>query len=198
MIGKLFGEKRLDFSKRVALTGEGIKKQGYLSILQGASIENVLVDNLATDHGRIISGNILNGKKIDKTGYVGFYHHQLTVIPEGGERRFMGWMEPGFKHWSFSHTYLSWLFPRKMYQFDTSLNGGVRPVMFNTYYDKVFPFDIMPVQLLKACIAEEVELMENLGIYEVTEEDFALCEVICPSKIEWQEIILKGLTLLKG
>ena len=57
--------------------------------------------------------------------------------------------------------------------------------------------DIFPVQLLKAALVEDLELMESLGIYEVVEEDFALCEFVCTSKIESQDIIRRGLELVR-
>ncbi|MDR1792668.1 MAG: Na(+)-translocating NADH-quinone reductase subunit A [Bacteroidales bacterium] len=197
MIGKLFGNQKLDFSKKIAICGTGLEKRGYISIPQGAELSTFLSQNAKKGNYRIISGNILTGKNISQSPFAGYYHHQITVIPEGGQRRLFGWLAPGFTLWSYSRTYLAWLFPWKKFNPNSSLNGGIRPVIFNTYYDNVFPFDIFPAQLLKACIAEDIDLMENLGIYEVTEEDFALCEVICPSKIAWQEIILKGLTMLK-
>ncbi|MDR1346204.1 MAG: Na(+)-translocating NADH-quinone reductase subunit A [Bacteroidales bacterium] len=196
MIGKLFLYRKLDFSKRVVLCGSGIKRAGYFDLVQGAAVETALQDSLMCEMPRIVSGNVLTGKKIDISGFTGWYDNQLTVIPEGGERKLFGWMAPGFRQWSFSHSYLSWFFPKKKYNFDTALHGGVRTLMLHTEYEKVFPFDILPAELLKACIVEDIDLMEALGIYEVTEEDFALCEVICPSKIEWQELIFKGLTLL--
>jgi Na+-transporting NADH:ubiquinone oxidoreductase subunit A len=198
MIGKLFLYNKLDFSKRVVLCGSAAHNRGYLNIVQGASVEMAVKDNTNSENFRIISGNVLTGKTVALSGFAGWYDNQLTLIPEGGERRLFGWMSPGFKEWSFSHSYLSWLFPKKKYDFNTSINGGVRTLMLHTEYEKVFPFDILPVELLKACIIEDIDLMEALGIYEVIEEDFALCEVICPSKIEWQELIFKGLTLLKG
>ncbi|MDR2867940.1 MAG: Na(+)-translocating NADH-quinone reductase subunit A [Bacteroidales bacterium] len=197
IIGKLFKNQKLDFTKNIALTGGGINETGYIKITQGADISTAIKQRQTTEMPRIISGNVFTGKLIGEGGFADCYVNQITVIPEGGERRFLGWLEPGFRHWSFSRSYLSWLFPKKKYRFDTSLNGGVRTLMLTTEYEKVFPFNIFPTELLKACIIEDIDLMEALGIYEVTEEDFALCEFICPSKMEWQEIILKGLTLLK-
>jgi Na+-transporting NADH:ubiquinone oxidoreductase subunit A len=197
IIGKLFLHNKLDFAKRVALCGSALKQGGYLDTVQGAAVATAIQENLQCETPRIISGNVLTGRKIDIHGFIGYYDNQLTVIPEGGERQLFGWLALGFREWSFSHAYLSWLFPKRKYNLNTTLHGGVRTLMLHTEYEKVFPFDILHVELLKACIVEDIDLMEMLGIYEVTEEDFALCEVICPSKIEWQELIFKGLTLLK-
>jgi Na+-transporting NADH:ubiquinone oxidoreductase subunit A len=56
--------------------------------------------------------------------------------------------------------------------------------------------DIMPQQLIKAVMAKDLELMENLGIYEVIEEDVALCEFVCTSKINVQQVLSEGLELM--
>jgi len=115
------------------------------------------------------------------------------LIPEGGEREFIGWLLPGFRKWSMSHTFTAWLFRRKTFSHNTSLQGGRRTFVMTDIYEKVFPFEILPMQLLKACLTEDFEQMEELGIYEVDDEDFALCEVVCPSKMECQKIIREGL-----
>ncbi|MDP3002574.1 MAG: NADH:ubiquinone reductase (Na(+)-transporting) subunit A, partial [Bacteroidales bacterium] len=117
-------------------------------------------------------------------------------IPEGDYYEFFGWMMPGIDKFSFSKTFASSLIPRKSYSLDTNLHGGERAFVMTGQYEKVVPMDIYPMQLLKAILAEDIDLMENLGIYEIAEEDFALCEFICPSKIEIQSIVRKGLDLM--
>ena len=102
-------------------------------------------------------------------------------------------MKPGINKFSFSKTFASRLFPRKSYTLDTNLHGGERAFVMTGQYEKVVPMDIYPMQLLKAILAEDIEMMENLGIYEIAEEDFALCEYICPSKIEIQSIVRRGI-----
>jgi Na+-transporting NADH:ubiquinone oxidoreductase subunit A len=138
----------------------------------------------------------LTGTKIESTGYLGYYDSQITVIPEGDYFEFFGWIKPGINKFSFSKTFLSRLFPRKNYNLDTNLHGGERAFVMTGQYEKVVPMDIYPMQLLKAILAEDIDMMENLGIYEIAEEDFALCEYICPSKIEIQSIVRKGLDLM--
>jgi len=194
-IGKLFLHKQLDFSKMVALTGPAAKNPHYLRIVNGASMKSCF--NNENNGERIVSGNVLTGKKIDNECFIGFYDQQITLLDEGGKRRVFGWMVPGFKHWSHSHAYLSWLFPHKTYSFDTTLNGGRRTMMLSDVYDDVFPMDIMPMELLKACATKDLDKMEDLGIYDVTEEDFALCGVVCPSKTECQQLIYDSLTWLR-
>ena len=145
---------------------------------------------------RYISGNVLTGTKVERDGYLGFYHNQVTVIPEGDKYEFMGWAMPRFGKFSVSHSYFSWLMPHRAYALDTNLNGGVRPFVVTGLYDKYLPMDIYPLYLLKAILAGDIDKMENLGIYEVVEEDFALCEFVDPSKTEMQQIIRDGINLM--
>ena len=196
LIGILFLHKKLEFKKIVPLCGSEIISPHYLEMTYGASVENSLKNNIKQENIRIISGNILTGKQIPCSGFVGFYDRQITVIAEGGKREFLGWLLPGLKKWSFSHTFLAFLFPKKHYSPHTSLQGSKRTLMLHDLYERVFPFNILPAELYKACVTRDIDLMENLGIYEITAEDFALCELICPSKIEWQQTIQDALAYL--
>ena len=118
------------------------------------------------------------------------------MIPEGDESEFFGWALPGFKKFSVSRTFFSWLMPKKEYSLSTSLNGELRSFVVTGELEKVFPFDIYPMQLLKATMIQDIEKMENLGIYEVAPEDFSLIDFISTSKIEAQAIIREGLDLM--
>ena len=126
-------------------------------------------------------------------GYLGFYHNQVTVIPEGNTYEFMGWAMPRLNKFSVSHSYFSWLFPKKKYNLDTNMNGAHRAFVQTGIYDNVVPMNIYPLYLIKAILAGDIDKMENLGIYEILEEDLALCEFIDPSKNEWQAIVSKGI-----
>jgi Na+-transporting NADH:ubiquinone oxidoreductase subunit A len=145
---------------------------------------------------RYISGNVLTGTAITPAGYLGFYDNMVSVIPEGNYYEFFGWMTPGINKFSATRTFMSSVIPKKEYVMDTNFHGGERAFVLTGVYDKVLPMDILPMHLLKSILAGDIELMENLGIYEVAEEDFALCEFVCPSKIEIQAIIRKGLNLM--
>lgn len=194
VIGRFFKEGKLDATKIIALTGSAVKKPRYYKTILGSCIKEFLKDNINdTGHLRYISGNVFTGKKINPDGHLGFYDDQITVIPEGDKAEFMGWLAPGLEKFSMSKTFFSWLFPNKEYSLDTNLHGEERPFVMTGQYEKVFPFNIYPQQLLKAIIVGDLELMENLGIYEVAPEDFALCEFVCTSKINSQEIVRKGL-----
>jgi len=188
-IGQFFAEHTLQFGKTAALTGPVVKNPGYFNTVYGADLTALLTDNLTQENVRLISGSVLSGSKLGDCPTLGFYDRQVTVIAEGGQREILGWLLPGLKKWSLSHTFLSWITPKRIYYANTSLHGGRRAIMMTDVYDKVFPLDLMPLQLLKACEIKDVEQMEALGIYEVDSEDFALCELVCPSKKEWQRIV---------
>ncbi|MEG1885851.1 MAG: Na(+)-translocating NADH-quinone reductase subunit A [Alistipes sp.] len=200
LIGRLFDEGKVDMTKIVAVTGSEIEKPQYYQLISGAPVEAILKGNLKKqkeqDHVRIISGNVLTGVKTAAEGYIAFYANQLTVIPEGDKYEFLGWAMPRFGKFSVSRSYFSWLCPKKAYNLDTNLNGGERPFVVTGLYEQYLPMDIYPMHLLKACLAGDIDKMENLGIYEVTEEDFALCEFVDPSKIEIQQIIRDGINLM--
>ena len=192
-IGRFFLTHTLSFERMVAITGPCIKSPRYYTMVYGADISTILQEQIEAKNVRIISGNILTGQQLSQFPHVGLYDTQLTVIAEGGEREFIGWLLPGFRKWSLSHTFTAWLFRRKTFRHNTSLHGGRRAFVMTDVYEKVFPFEILPLQLLKACLTDDIEQMEELGIYEVDDEDFALCEVVCPSKMEWQKTVRTAL-----
>ncbi len=196
-IGRLFLTGKYDTTQLIALTGSEVKKPKYFKTLKGASVKNMVDGNVSDVKLRTISGNVLTGDKIEKHGYVGYYHQQVTVIPEGNYYEFFGWAKPGFGKWSFSKSFPAFLTPNKKYRLDTNLHGGKRAYVMTGMYEKVFPFDIYPMQLIKAVLVKDIDLMENLGIYEIDEEDFALCEVIDTSKTDIQKIIRDGLDMIR-
>ena len=190
--------------------GRGMKAEGGGMRDEGRAMRN---EGRGT---RVISGNVLSGRAVGVEGFVGAYDSQVTLIEEGDKYDFMGWLMPGLRKHSFSRTFLSGVLNRSdrnmvthdqtqvrnhrsliTYKFNTNLHGGERPLVFSGDFERVFPFDIYPTQLIKAAIIGDIELMENLGIYEVEPEDFALCEYIDPSKTEIQSIIREALNKLK-
>ncbi len=198
VIGRLFLEGRYNTESLFALAGSEVINTRYFKTYKGALITPMIDNNIREGNLRFISGNVLTGKKISAEGYIGYYHRMVTVIPEGDYYSFFGWLKPGFNTFSDHYAFPSKiLFPNKAYRLDTNLHGGHRSFIMSGEYESVLPMDIMPVQLLKAILAKDIELMEQLGIYEVDEEDFALCEVICTSKTEVQSIIREGLDLMR-
>ncbi|MCL2727567.1 MAG: Na(+)-translocating NADH-quinone reductase subunit A [Bacteroidales bacterium] len=197
IIGRLFGKGKLDFSKIVALTGPAAVRPCYFTMIPGSPLCIIPQIGAFKPKVRYVSGNCLTGDNVGYNGALGFYHHQITLLPERDHPEFLGWVKVfRTKTFSVSRSYLSWLFPKKRYPLDTNTNGGERAFVMADEYAKVLPMDIYPVYLLKAILAGEIEKMEALGIYEVIEEDFALCEFVCPSKIDIQEIIANGIDLM--
>lgn len=197
VIGKLFLEGKYDAGKVVALAGSEVKNPEYYKVFSGTSISPLIRNRIKQGDVRYISGSVLTGDKIDHDGFLGFYHNRLSVIPEGNYHEFVGWAMPRLHKFSYSKSFFSWLFPGKRYRLDTNLNGGHRAFVLTGQYEKVFPMDIYPLQLLKAILVRDIDLMENLGIYEIDEEDFALCEFIDASKTEMQVIVREGLEYLR-
>ncbi len=196
-IGRLFETGFVDFSKIIALAGSEVKSPCYFRTICGASVDSILQNRLKSNTGvRIISGNVLTGKRITPEGYIGFLDTMVTVIPEGDYYEFLGWAKPRLDKHSMSHAYFSWLNPQKTFRPDSNLHGEKRAYVMTGQYEKVVPMDILPVQLIKAVIADDIEKMEKLGIYEVVEEDLALCEYVCTSKTEVQDILRKGIRLM--
>lgn len=197
IVGKLISEGVFDATRTIAITGSEINKPAYVKLPIGSNLETVLKGQLKAGKNRIISGNVLFGTTASEKGYLGFYDQQITVIPEGDEPEFMGWLIPSEARPSLSKTFLSYLTPNKKYRVNTAMHGEERPFVVTNEYEKVLPMDIYPVQLLKAILAGDLEAMEALGIYEVVEEDLSLCEFVCTSKQPVQQILSDGLTLIE-
>jgi len=195
-LGRLFDTGFHDRERIIALVGPGIRNRKYHRIIPGASVSGILRSNLKEGRERIISGNVLTGKIISPEGSLGFYDNMVTVLPEGDYHELFGWATPGLKKFSYWRAFLSKMLPRKEYEMDTNIHGGQRAFVITGHYENVLPMDIYPVHLLKAIMAGDIEMMENLGIYEVAEEDFALCEYIDPSKTEIQELIRSGINMM--
>ncbi len=206
-IGRLFNKGVYDVKKIIPVTGPRAINPSYIECIPGIPMSSIAQmadtkcelcekgqENLPV---RYISGNVLTGDNVGEAGFLGFYHNQITLITEGKYHELFGWAKPfRLKKFSLSRSYFSWLTPKKEYNLDSNINGGERAFVVTGLYEKVLPMDIYPMHLLKAILAEDFDKMEALGIYEVIEEDFALCEYVCPSKTEIQEIISKGIELM--
>ena len=199
-IGKFFAEGVFDPTRIIAFTGSEAKNRKYYRTIIGAELSGLLKDNLEAENVRIISGNALTGDNAGRDGYLGFYHSQITVLPEGDDYKFFltkGWLGPGLDKFSSHRLFPTWLFPNKKYRLDTNMNGEERGFVVTGEMEKVFPFHILPMQLIKAVMTDDIDSMEQLGIYEIAPEDFALCEYVCTSKIPIQEKIREGLDLIQ-
>lgn len=195
-IGNLFVQGKHDFSRVIAVTGSEVLKPLYLRCRLGASVVEILKDNIGEGSLRVISGNVLTGTNIGTDGYLGFYHSQLCVIPEGDDYEFLGWASLGFGKFSVSRSFFSWICKNKKYRLNANLHGSERAIVVSGQFEKVVPMDILPEQLIKAILAEDIDKMEQLGLYEIVEEDIALCEFVDTSKMELQAIVRDGINLM--
>ena len=197
IIGDLFLTGKFDATKIIALAGSEVSNPQYYAVRIGAQMKEIVSGKLASDNVRIISGDVLTGAKVTTSGNLGYFANTVTVIPEGNHYRMFGWMPfAGADKHSMQRTALSFLTPGKKYKADTNLNGEERALVVTGEMEKVMPLDIYPMQLLKACLANDIEKMENLGIYEVAPEDFALIDYSNTSKLEAQVIIREALDLM--
>ena len=194
MIGKLFTTGKYDASRIVALAGSEVKDPKYFRFWHGANLSGLIKGRLTNHNVRVISGNILTGNAVASNSFLGFYDSMISVIPEGNYYEMFGWAMPGFGKFSPSRTFFSWMGSgKKKYVLDSNIHGEERAFVLSDQYDEVLPMDILPVYLLKAILANDIDRMEQLGIYEVIEEDMALCEYVCTSKIKVQSILRQGI-----
>jgi len=197
-IGKLFLNGVYDTSRIVALAGSEVRNPQYYKTHTGACINKFVENNLKQDHVRFISGNVLTGTKIEKEGYLGYYDNLITVVPEGDYHEFMGWIKPSTNKLSYHRAIglLSFVNYKKEFVVDTNTHGEARAFVQTGVFENLTPMDILPMYLLKAIIAEDFDEMEALGIYEVIEEDLALCEFVDVSKHNVQQILREGIELM--
>ena len=195
--GKFVLEGIYDASKVIALTGSEMTQRGYVKTFTGANVSTFVGGSAQADSLRIIAGNVLTGEKVDAQGYLGFYHNQVTLIPEGKYEEFLGWLKPSSSKLSFHKAIGMFSFlNRGEFKVDTNTHGEERPFVVSGVFEKVMPMDILPTYLFKAIVTEDFDEMEELGLYEVIEEDVALCEFVDPSKNELQELVRHGIELL--
>ncbi|WP_276365869.1 Na(+)-translocating NADH-quinone reductase subunit A [Chryseolinea sp. H1M3-3] len=199
-MGKLFLNGIYDASKIIAVAGSEVKDPQYYKTYTGASVKKFIQNNLKQDHVRIVSGNVLTGTKIGREDHMGFFDHLVSVIPEGDQYEFLGWITPSSNKLSLSRAWglFSFLNYNKEYILDSNTKGEPRAFVQTGVFEKVTPMDILPTHLLKAIIAEDYDDMEALGIYEVIEEDLALCEFVDVSKHHVQAILREGIELMQN
>jgi len=200
MIGRFFNTGKADFTRTIAVAGSEIRQPQYKQVLIGAKIADIVAGNVQTDKKvRLIDGNPLTGQQTSEQDFLMAHTTEVTAIPEGDQAdELFGWISPRLKEFSTSRSYFSWLMPKnKEYTLDARVKGGHRHMIFSGEYDRVFPMDIYPEQLVKAIIAGDIDRMEALGIYEVAPEDFAVAEFVDSSKVELQRIVREGLDMLR-
>ncbi len=197
--GRLFNTGKVDLRKTIALAGSEVKSPCYYNVKVGQSLGDFIKGQINPDANlRIINGNPLTGRKSSVDDFVGPHTSEVTVIPEGDDRdELLGWIMPRLSEFSVNRSYFTWLQGKRSYTLDTRVKGGERHMIMSGEYDKVLPMDIYGEYLIKALIAGDIDKMEQLGIYEVAPEDFALAEFVCSSKMELQRIVREGLNMLR-
>lgn len=198
--GRLFNTGHVNLSRMVALAGSEVKAPAYANVMTGQALPALTDGNLTEDGGkkRIIMGNPLTGRVVTGEGFIGAHTSEVTVIPEGDDAdEMLGWIMPRFGQFSVNRSYFSWLLGRKKYRLDARVKGGERRIIMSGEYDSVLPMDIYGEYLIKAIIAGDIDKMEQLGIYEVSPEDFAVAEFVDSSKLELQRIVREGLDMLR-
>lgn len=198
-IGRLMDEGKVDLTRTVAVAGAEVRQPKYVDVKVGTPIADILKGQLDNNDGkRIINGNPLTGVLASSNAYVGPQTSEVTVIPEGNHADEMfGWILPRFNQFSTSRSYFSWLLGNKKYNLDSRIKGGARHMIMSGEYDKVLPMDIYGEYLIKSIISGDIDRQEELGIYEVSPEDFALAEFVDSSKLELQKIVRQGLDILR-
>lgn len=198
--GRLFNTGKVNLTRTIAIAGSEINDPAYVDILVGAPLKSI--PQIAALEGstsvRLINGNPLTGTQTSIDGFVGAHTSEITAIPEGDHAdEMLGWILPRFNQFSANRSYFSWLFGKKKYALDTRVKGGERHMIMSGEYDKVLPMDIYGEYLIKAIITGDIDRQEQLGIYEVSPEDFALAEFVDSSKLELQKIVREGLDILR-
>lgn len=197
-IGRLLNTGKVDLRRTIAVAGSEVTEPHYVDVLVGTPLKAILEGNVHEGAVRIINGNPLTGCKDSLDGYLGAHTSEVTVIPEGDDAdEMLGWIMPRLGHFSTNRSYFSWLLGKRDYKLDARVKGGKRNMIMSGEYDKVLPMDIYAEFLIKAIITGDIDKQEQLGIYEVSPEDFAVAEFVDSSKLELQKIVRQGLDILR-
>jgi len=196
-LGSIFTEGRFNAERIVALTGAELKEPRYVATFLGANIENFVKDALQQDHVRYVSGDVLSGTEISGEGFLNYYDDQVTVLEEGDKYELFGWLLPLSPRPSISKTFPNGVFADFKFRANTNTHGEKRAFVVTGQYESMLPMDIYPQHLMKSILVNDYERMEGLGIYELSEEDIALCEFACTSKQPLQKILREGLEMMR-
>lgn len=196
-IGTLFSQGRYDASRMVALTGAELSENNYVRTYQGANIGELVNGKLTNDNVRLISGDVLTGSKSSMDGFLNYFDDMVTVVAEGDYYEMFGWLLPLTPRPSISSSFPNGLFGDMRFEADTNTHGERRAFVVTGQYEKVMPMDVLLQHLMKAILVNDFERMEGLGIYELVEEDVALAEFVCTSKQPLQQILRKGIEMMR-
>ena len=196
-MGAYLNSGKVPTARKIAVVGPAASKSEIVETQRGASMN--VFSSYADSTVRFVSGSLLAGATAnpgEEKGFLGRFAQQVSIVDDTPEREFINWMKPIGSRWSMSGTYLA-KFIKKSFTTDTDLNGGERAIVPIGSYEKVMPFDIMPTQLIKALASNDVTMAEKLGVLEIVEEDIALCQYVCPSKVDITDMLRTMLTLIE-
>ena len=197
-LGKLLTTGKLWVERVVSLAGPQVENPRLLRTRLGAHLEELVAGQVKAEDNRIISGSVLGGRTArGPVAYLGRYHTQVSVLKEGTEREFMGWLSPGTQKHSTLRIYLSQFAPKRLFNFNTNTNGSERAMVPVGAYENIMPLDILPTQLLRSLIVGDTQMAQSLGALELDEEDLALCTYVCPGKYEYGPILRENLTRIE-
>ncbi|WP_223670644.1 Na(+)-translocating NADH-quinone reductase subunit A [Kangiella shandongensis] len=197
-LGRLFTDGELFVERVIALGGTEVNNPRLVKTRMGASVDQLLTNEINDNDSRQISGSVLNGTHaVDSRAFIGRYHNQITVIPEGRDKEFFGWAMPGSDKFSVTRAFLGHIFPSKKFKMTTSTGGSPRAIMPIGNYERVLPLDILPTQLIRALVTGDTDTAQALGCLELDEEDLALCTFVCPGKYEYGSILRENLTKIE-
>ncbi len=192
-IGRLFTTGQLDLSRIISIAGPAAKQPKFVKTLAGASLSELLADQAVSSNTRVVNGSVLNGAFVqDETAFLGRYALQVSLLQEGDQQEFIGWLKPGSDKFTATRAYLGGI-TKKLQALTTSSGGSPRSMVPIGVYEKVMPLDILPTLLLKAIIVKDTDTAQQLGVLELDEEDLALCTFVCPSKYEYGAILRENL-----
>ncbi|MFW7377299.1 MAG: Na(+)-translocating NADH-quinone reductase subunit A [Oligoflexus sp.] len=198
-IGKLFTSGKIATDRIVSVAGPAVKDPKLYRVPLGASTDELLRGRLKDGENRVIAGSVYSGRTAQGPhAYIGRYHYQVSVLPEGRTREFLGWHMPGFNKFSVKKTFVAqWLFPKKKFDFSTSTGGSIRAMVPIGSYERVMPMDMEPVFLLRSLLTGDTETAQQLGVLELDEEDVGLLTFVCPTKLEYGPYLRKSLTTIE-
>jgi len=197
-LGRLFKNGRYHPERIISVGGPSVKTPSYSKVTAGVPVKALINDNLTSENVRIISGDVLTGRIASSQDYLSFYDYSLSVISNDIKREFIGMLNPGSSSSRYSLTPVFVSLADKLFNFTSSQNGSHRAVVPINTWENVLPMDILPNELYRSIMAKDIEEMENLGIIECDDEDFALCSFACPSKTDVSGVIRQGLNLLQA
>ena len=197
-IGKLFTTGELDSNRVISLAGPAAKSPRLIRTVLGANSAEIIANEKLDGELRVVSGSLLLGSVASGVhGYLGRYHTQISLILEGREKEFVGYLYPGPNKFSVTRAYMSHFFPKKLFNMTTTTNGSSRAMVPIGNFERVMPLDILPTMLLRDLCAGDTDSAQQLGALELDEEDLALCTFVCPGKTDYGVILRDCLTTIE-